>query len=478
MDVKKVVLINPPLHYADGLPSSLDATVPPLGIMYVASYINEYSKDFKASIIDVSAEQLTLGQIAARIKKDIPFVVGITAMTPQLQGTVELARFLKDKNPDLKIFLGGSHISGDPDFINRYSDLFDYAITGEGEKTFLDSLALLLKGKKIPKIQSGQIITDLDTIPVPDRSLIDKQSYDKHESMIFSRGCPYKCYYCSRPAVSNKVRYRSVSNMIDEIEMVYEHCGGIINIQDDSLTINKKKVHELCEEIINRKLKLEWECNTRIDLVTDELLGIMKKAGCSLIHFGIESGNEGLRKNQIQKGNFSNKRIKEVFGLCRKHGIKIACYFMLGHPGETKETLEETRQMILKSGIDVVGVSIPTPFPGSDLYDISEKAGIINNRTVDSFAEKRLGEGYIGNYPVYIPSGIQKEYLYGVMQNINRKFYINFKTFWQTCKKDIMSPKHLKKDAIDLVSLIVKGVSSRKPYTKKKNEAKKHAQKT
>ncbi|KKL22096.1 hypothetical protein LCGC14_2438840, partial [marine sediment metagenome] len=130
MDVKKVVLINPPLHYADGLPSSLDATVPPLGIMYVASYINEYSKDFKASIIDVSAEQLTLGQIAARIKKDIPFVVGITAMTPQLQGTVELARFLKDKNPDLKIFLGGSHISGDPDFINRYSDLFDYAITG------------------------------------------------------------------------------------------------------------------------------------------------------------------------------------------------------------------------------------------------------------------------------------------------------------------------------------------------------------
>jgi len=256
--------------------------------------------------------------------------------------------------------------------------------------------------------------------------------------------------------------------MLEEIKQVYDVCGGRMNFQDDTLTINRKRVLELCTEMFKSGLKLEWECNTRIDLVDEELIHAMKKGGCSLIHFGIESANEQLRKDQIRKGNFSNEEIKKAFKWCRKYGIKVACYFMIGHPGETRETLEETKRMILKSQIDLVGLSIPTPFPGSVLYEISEKKGIISKDIIDAFAEKKLGEGYVGNFPVYIPDGIEREYLFETMKDINRKFYVNFRTFCTTLSKDIFSPRNLKKDAADLISLVLNGVSTRKPYKNKK----------
>lgn len=464
---QKIILINPPLHFSNNMPYCIDVSVPPLGILYLASYINKYSSNFETMVLDIAEAGLSLQQIVKFINDVNPFVIGITSMTPQLQGAVELARFLKnDTSFDKKIFLGGPHISGEPDFINRHNDLFDYAITGEGEKTFLESINKLLNRETIPIIQRSDIVMDLDTIPFPDRNLINRPKYSKYESMIFSRGCPYDCYYCSRPAISKKVRYRSASNMLEEIKQVYDLCGGEISFQDDTMTINKKRILELCSEIITSGLKLEWNCNTRIDLVNEELLDSMKKAGCSLIHFGIESANEQLRKNQIRKGNFTNQQIKQVFSWCRNHGIKIACYFMVGHPGETKETLEETKRMILGSKIDLVGVSIPIPFPGSELYDISERKGIISRDIVDAFAEKKLGEGYVGNYPIYVPDGIEREYLFEVMKDINRKFYVNFSTFWKILRRDIFSLKNLKKDAKDLMSLVRNGASSRKPYKK------------
>jgi radical SAM superfamily enzyme YgiQ (UPF0313 family) len=224
----------------------------------------------------------------------------------------------------------------------------------------------------------------------------------------------------------------------------------------------------LCKEIQKTSLKLDWRCNTRIDLVDDELLCNMKKAGCSLIHFGIESGNEQLRKNQIHKGDFTNKDITRVFNLCRKYKIKIAGYFMIGHPGETKASLEETKKMILDSGIDLVGVSIPTPFPGSELYEIAEKQGIVNTNIIDQFAEKKLGEGYTGNYPIYVPEGIEREYLFNMMKDINRKFYFNFRILLKRLVQDIISPSRFKSDIIDFFYLVLQGTSSRKPYKNKK----------
>lgn len=465
---KTVLLINPPLYFSNGLPHALDVSVPPLGILYLASYINKYSADFTSVVMDVAIEKISLKEIGDKINKINPFVIGISSMTAQLQGCVELAEFIKNNISNKpKIFLGGPHISADCDFINRFSDIFDYAITGEAEKAFLESINNILDGKQIPKIQTAETIMDLDAIPFPDKRLISRKKYSQYESMIFSRGCPYYCYYCSRPAISKKVRYRSIENLIAEIEYVYEFCDGKIDFQDDTFTIDKKRIIDLCGAILKSNLNIEWRCNTRIDLVEEELLFRMKEAGCSLIHFGIEAGNERVREELVNKGRFSNQMIYEVFKMCKKFGIRVAGYFMIGHPGETKEDLEDTKIMIFNSGIDLLGLSIPTPFPGSMLYEIAKEKGIMSEKIIDQFAKKGRGEGYVGNYPILVSQELTKEYLFGFMKDINRRFYINFRTFWKQLKNDIVSFKKIRQDTKDLFSLIFKGVSSRKPYLDK-----------
>lgn len=467
--MEKIVLINPPLYYKNGNPHSLDVSVPPLGLLYLASYINTYAQDFfEALVLDIAPENLTLEKIGDYINEIKPMVIGITSMTPQLQGALELARFIKGNNfRKAKLFLGGPHISADPDFIFRFKNVFDYGITGEGEKTFLESLFLIKANKPLPRLQAGEALMKLDAIPFPDKTLIKREKYGPFESMMFSRGCPYHCYYCSRPSISRVVRYRSVDNLIAEIKKVYSGCQGKIDFQDDTFTLHKKRVQEFCEKVLVENLKIKWRCNTRVDYVDEELLVWMKKAGCLLIHFGVESGNENLRQNIINKGKFTNREIKKAFSLCKKTGIGVGAYFMLGHPGESEKNLKETREMVFSFDIDLLGLSLPTPFPGSELYSIAESRGIINKKIIDDFAEKKLGVGYTGNYPVFISEKLSPEGVFSQMKEINQKFYFRRQVFTARLREDFRSPKRLKKDALDLFSLIVKGVSSRKPYVQK-----------
>ncbi len=467
--MKKVLLINPPLSFSGGRPYSIDSAVPPLGLLSLASYINKNSDIFRAEILDITVDGLTLKDIKEKISPQNYFVIGLTSMTPQLQGAVEIARFIKNEiKKEQIIFLGGSHISGDKNFIYFYPDLFDYAITGEAERTFLESLNKLLENQNVPKLQNSEAIADLDTIPLPDNSLIDRGKYQKSETILFSRGCPFKCYYCSRPAISKIVRYRSVKSLIEQIKGAYHYCDGYIDFQDDTFTINREIILEFCREVLKQGLNLHWSCGTRLDLVDEELLDNMKKSGCRQINFGIESGNERLRKDIIKKGAFSNSDVYRVFKLCRKNKIEIGAYFMIGHPTETREDLEDTKRMILNSKIDILGLSIPTPFPGAELYEIAEKEGVIHSEKIIQFAEKKLGQGYAGNYPVYVSQNLTKDYVYQQMQAINRRFYLNPIFILKRLKKDVLSFKKLKRDILDLVSLLLKGVSRRKPYIIKK----------
>lgn len=461
---KKIILFNPPLYFSAGKPQALDVTVPPLGLLYLASYLNKNLPGFQANVVDIVVDGYSLEAINDLVKKEKPFLVGLTAMTPQLQGAVELGESLKKEFPGLKIFLGGPHLSADPDFINRFEHIFDYGITGEAEKTFTQSIKKLWRKEKIPHLQKGNIITDLDLLPFPDKRLIKRARYSSSESMLFGRGCPYQCYYCSRPSISRLVRYRSADNLIKEIKNVYQYCQGKIDFQDDTFTLNRERVIEFCQKVKDERLKLKWRCNTRIDLVDEQLLGWMKRGGCELIHFGIEAGNEKIRRDVVKKGNFTNDQIYQTVKFCHKAGIKFAGYFIIGHPGEGKRELQETKKMILESDIDLVGLSIPTPFPGSRLYEIAKEKGIVSQEVIDRFARKELGEGYVGNYPIYISDKVTRDYIFRLMQEINRKFYLNWRTFYRRLKEDITSFPRLKQDLLDLIALVKKGVSTRKPY--------------
>lgn len=464
-NMNKVLLINPPLYFDQGKPYAIDTTIPPLGLLCLASYINHYSDHIRAEVMDVAAEKLNLNSIKNKISVGDYFAIGLTSMTPQLQGAVELARFIKQNfGEKMKIFLGGPHISADENFIKRQPEIFDYAILGEAEKTFLESLNKLLAGQNILKIQTAEPVLDLDAIPIIDKKIIKRKNYNGRESMLFSRGCPFNCYFCSRPSIDRNVRYRSVENLIQEIKQFCSGNKGRFDFQDDTFTLNKKKVVEFCQHVLSEELKIEWTCNTRLDLVDENLLILMKKAGLAQINFGLESGSEKIRREVVEKGNFTNQDIIKVLDICKKNKIKITGYFMLGHPTETEQELLETKKMILTYPFDLIGLSIPTPFPGSKLYQIAQAQGIINEKIIDDFAEKKLGLGYAGIYPVYISQNLDKDYVFKLIKEINLKFYFQPRIIWQRIKQDFFSWRNLKLDFLSLVSLIIHGVPLRKPY--------------
>lgn len=463
--MNKVLLINPPLYFDQGKSYAIDTTVPPLGLFYLASYINHYSNNIKVEVMDVAAEKLNLNKIKDKISAGNYFAIGLTSMTPQLQGAVELARFIKQNfGEKMKIFLGGPHISADKNFIKRQPEIFDYAILGEAEKTFLESLNKLLDGQNILKIQTAEPVLELDAIPIIDKKIIKRKNYNGRESMLFSRGCLFNCYFCSRPSIDRNVRYRSVENLIQEIKQSCSGNKGRVDFQDDTFTLNKKKVVEFCQYVLSEKLKIKWTCNTRIDLVDENLLILMKKAGLVQINFGLESGSEKIRREVINKGDFTNQDIIQVLDLCKKNKIKIAGYFIIGHPTETEQELLETKKMILTYPFDLIGLSIPTPFPGSKLYQIAHHEGIINEKIIDDFAEKKLGLGYAGVYPVYISKNLTSEYIFNKLKEINLKFYFQPRIIWQRIKQDFLSWQNFKLDFLSLTSIVINGVPARKPY--------------
>jgi len=467
--MKTIAFINPPLYYDHNqIAHSLDTSLPPLGILYLATYLNKNSKIFFSKIYDLAQNKLPLDQAVSTILKTKPFAICITSMTPQLQATYSLAKEIKKRQPSQIIILGGSHISADPQFIHRNQKLFDYAITGEAEITLNKTLNSLYEGKKIPLIQSGQITKNLDDLPIPDRQLIDRKKYQKNESIVFSRGCPFHCYYCSRPAVSKTIRHRSVKNLIQEINQTKSFNHGFIDFQDDTFTLNKTLVSQFCKHVIKHNMKLNWSCNTRIDMVDNKLLTLMKQSGCRQINFGVESASFRLRKNIIKKGHFTNKNIKAVFTKCHQLKIKVAAYFIIGHPTETIKDIKHTQKMILSYPIDILGLSIPLPFPGSPLYDIAQKRGIISTKIIDDFTKQKLGIGYSGIYPQFHPKNISLDFLYKQLKLINQKFYIKPNIIIPNLINDFLKPKKMLNNLKDFYYLLKYGVSSRKPYIKNK----------
>ena len=458
-----VILIYPPVFYNKGQPVVLDVSYPPLGILYLASVLEQ--NNISVKIIDVGAEKQTLKDTLKIIKKEKPLVVGISAMTPLLQGTVTLAKNIKKNNPKIKIALGGPHVSADPKFINRIK-YFDFGITGEGEYSFLETYKKIVKHQKIDKIIVGKTPLDLNKIPWPARHLIDLKLYHTTASIMATRGCPYNCYYCSRPCVSNIVRYRNPADLIEEIDSLYDQCRGDYLFQDDSLTINRQFMVDFCHQLIKRKRPYRWAGYTRVDLVDEKLLKLMHQAGCYSLTFGIESGDEKIR-NEIVLKRFSNQKIIDTIKLCSKNHIEGNGFFIFGHPTETPTNLKQTMSFILKNDFKIIGVSIATPFPGSLLWQYALKEGIVNSNFIDNFSLGKLGAGYSGVYPIYIPKTLNKDWVYLQRKKIFRRFYLRPKYIFYRIISDITSFDKIKTDIIDGFSVLIRGSSSRAPYKKK-----------
>jgi len=244
------------------------------------------------------------------------------------------------------------------------------------------------------------------------------------------------------------------------------HCKREYLFQDDSLTINRQHTVDLCNELLKRKRKYRWAGYTRVDLVDKELLKIMAKAGCYSLTFGIETGDEKLR-NEVVKKHFSNDQIKQTINWCNKFKINADGFFMFGHPTETEEQVQKTIDFVTQNKFNIIGVSIATPFPGSALWQHAIDDKIIDLDFIDEFTLGKKGNGYTGNYPVYIPKSLDRNWLYQQRKIIMRKFYLRPKYIIHRLLNDFSSLSKIKKDIVEASNLIIKGSSARSPYQKK-----------
>lgn len=436
-----VLLINPPVLnlIPSMLPKSIDESRgynPPLGLLYLAAYLHKHS-DHQVKILDCQVEELNHKQIREVIQKDAPDVVGLTTMTFTLIDVLKIVQLVKEIDPQIKVVLGGPHVDIYPlETITQPG--VDYLVLGEGEKPFknlLDKInhpkqlyqvkGIVFKdGKKVINTGRAEFNRDLDSLPFPARSLTPYQKYSSVLSkvqpvttMFTSRGCPYKCLFCDRPQLGKIFRARSSKNVVDEMEECQKMGIKEILIYDDTFTVNRKRVLDICQEIKERKLEIDWDVRTRPDTVDEELLIDMKKAGCKRIHYGVEAGTQKIL-NVLRKG-ITLEKVEETFRLTKKIGFEVLAYFMIGSPTETKEDILQTIKFAKKLNPDFTHITITTPFPATDLYRLGLKQEILPYDYWQEFAKNPKTDftPYIwGEY-------LNKEELHQLLKYAYRSFY-------------------------------------------------------
>jgi len=365
--------------------------IQPMGLLYLASMLRRAGH--RVRIIDGEVEQIGHDDLAAIVASERPDFFGITSTTAQATRAFALAQAVKAKAPETFVALGGPHASSLPERSMQECDALDAVVFGEGERTILEIMGRLAARESLEGVHgtayrgpggivvnaSRELIEDLDTIPFPAWDLIPMQKYvastwfpnkvKQYTNVFTSRGCPYGCTFCgAKTTWTRKFRARSPENVVAEMEEVYKRFG-IPNffISDDLFTLKRTRVMEICTLILEKQLPLTWTCLSRVNTIDAEMLALMKKAGCYLISYGLESGSQEVL-DKLDKGTTVEQGIKAV-EMTKAAGIKVFGSFMIGSPGETPETVEATIRLIRKMKLDEVGLGVTTAYPGTDLFE-------------------------------------------------------------------------------------------------------------
>jgi len=371
----------------------------PLSLAYLAAVLKKNGfrvKGFNLFYDKLSDEEIRQYQ-----------VFGITSTSPSFSEAMKLAKRIKRINKQSSVVLGGPHATFLKGSLLKTNDCVDFIIYGEGEIPFLELIKSLgdekarkdvpnliyRQGKRIVTNKDRYFLKDLDRLPFPDKNCFDVSNYPDRQKaygdIIASRGCPFFCTNC-KPGLDllSPYRLRNYKKVVDELEFLKnEYNVRHFSFSDSELAGPKKWVIDFCKEIINRKLKITFSCNGRTDQVDEEVIRMLKKAGCVFIGYGIESGSQAVINNILKKG-INLERSREIVKLTLDNGIGVGTWFMVGIPGETWDDVKRSIEYAKMLESLVVEVNIATPWPETGFYILAKRKGWLSLEDFSKFNEK------------------------------------------------------------------------------------------
>lgn len=423
--------------------SKLGSYLPSLGIAYISAVAEK--EGHEVNIIDAEVKGYSDEEIMKEVSNLNLEVIGFQAFYNTIDSCLRLAQKIKTYNKDIIIVFGGIQATLFPEE-TLSNQAVDYVVMGEGEIVFKNLLKHLYSKDEIGKIKGlaykdnnkvvknhrEENIMDLDSLPLPARHLFPMSLYKSSANLrgkrnlhiMSSRGCPFACTFCESHMIFGKTnRFHSTARIIQEMINLRDDYGAdAIQFYDESFTLNKERVYDLCDGMRKQKIRLPWSCFTRVNLIDLDLLKAMKAAGCYQIFFGVESGTPRLLK-LINKMH-TLEQVRRAFELTNKVKIQSTASFILGLPTETREEALQTFEFAKEIKPTFANFLLFCPFPGTDIYDISLKNGQILEKDASKWSN--FNEGQL----VYLTYGRTKEDILQMVKKGYKEFYLRPQYFF------------------------------------------------
>ncbi len=458
--MKKILFLNPPLTKEErgGALSAAIARSIPYGLISLASAVRDAG--YETALIDATNLEYSIEETVDRVLAVTPEYVGISTVTLSIDKSAEVARLLKQKNRDVKIIVGGAHLSSVPEETMASFPHFDVGVIGEGEETLVDLLKafenniglgnvkgiIYREGNKIITTEKRPPLKDLDCLSMPAWDILGDNmanfyrpsapSYIRLPSttIVTSRGCPGNCIFCNSKSIFGRLRCFSADYVIGMLRhLTNKYRIRDISIYDDNFIFFKNRVKNICNAIINEKIDITWSCYSRVDQGDEELFKLMKKAGCWQISYGIESGSQRIL--DFMRKNVTLKQIVNTLTVTKKAGLRTRGFFMIGNLKENRDSILETINFMKEIPLDDFHFTYFTPLPGTEAFNIAEKYGKFDK----TYSKMNM------QYPVFIPDGLTAEEMEMYTKRAYKSFYFRPKVIASYIRMLIMYPNNIKR---------------------------------
>ncbi|MBR9678268.1 MAG: radical SAM protein [Nanoarchaeota archaeon] len=391
----KVLFANPPWSRSQKhIASSIKFSFPPLGLLQLGSYAQAQGLEVK--VVDNIGFGSNIKEFIRKVEGFGPDLVCLTTSTTTFENALKTVQAIKASSSGIKTVLGGPHVSVLPD--EALIKGVDFVVRGEGEKTFEELVKSLKAGKGFGKVKglsfkqgkkvihnrSRVLIKNIDELPFADRELVPIKKYvsppglalnDLATNMIASRGCPFRCSFCSNTVFGKTFRPNSAERMVKEVGYLKNLGFKEVFFNDDVFTLNKKRVFDFCNGLEKDGLDVLWSCSTRADCLDREMIRKMKKSGCHTIGFGVESSDQKFI-DQMNK-DIKLKTIEKAIRLCKEEGLNVKAYYLIGYSNDVESNAFRDLKHAIKHGVDYVKFALMTPYPGTQVYTDWKKNGLL-----------------------------------------------------------------------------------------------------